>query len=734
MKILQLIALFLLLLTSCKQTSSDEFFSKLETIEKIEGKAALKNRLFLSAGNKLYVLGLQSGSFPAVDSNIAAEMGGVWLRPIKLLDGYHSTIKNKEAQVCLTESDQFFTYTVGSEQIFQVDKVGITVSQFHFVPENQNGLIVAYQIENNTTTENKFELSFNAAIDLRSVSKADSVGVEDGQDEGEWKNREGIFVAKDKKNNWFTVLGGRGFKTSEVDNSCIIESKGKGFVQSLTKNISLKGSEKQLVYFVVSGSSNNQKEAVETHQYLSKNAQLLLSEKIGTTHSLNQTTQLNTRDTDFNQMFSWAKYNAEWSMQELASNAECQGWFGSNSGFVVQGLLAAGMHEKALKTIDLIVKLSKQENGKPMQKVNTKGLIFNADNINATSKFVNILWKAYAWTGEKHLLEYYDLVKNAVVWVEAQDKNKYPDELAMIDRVAYQYEMYVAAANFASVKQESVLANEYKSKAAEFKMKINSEWWVEDSNSYADFQSTKAHAYKITKEAIIRADSMGNPWLVNQLKNTLEAIDKQEIAGAAPFAVQHHWIVNTPMEVGAADRDKAQKALKTAEDYAKQLSASDILPIGIQAIAEAKYGNVDNALTYLKTLQNPYTLSSSVNAADTKFGVMQQAWDVYSVAVPVVEVFFGIHPKAWKSEISFTPNLPTEWTDVNLKNVKIGNNHLDISAKRIGNTMEFKLSQRHNWKMTFEFPEAKYIIYDGNRIKGGKVTLYDRVHNLKVEF
>lgn len=80
------------------------------------------------------------------------------------------------------------------------------------------------------------------------------------------------------------------------------------------------------------------------------------------------------------------------------------------------------------------------------------------------------------------------------------------------------------------------------------------------------------------------------------------------------------------------------------------------------------------------------------------------------------------------------PNLPTKWTDVSLENIIIGDNKIDISAKRVDNILEFRISQRHNWKMIFEFKDAKHIIYDGNKIKGGKVELYDRLHNLKVEF
>jgi trehalose/maltose hydrolase-like predicted phosphorylase len=329
----------------------------------------------------------------------------------------------------------------------------------------------------------------------------------------------------------------------------------------------------------------------------------------------------------------------------------------------------------------------------------------------------------------------------------------------MIDVVAYQYEMYVAAAKFASVKNEKVLADEYKEKAAKLKMKINSEWWVEDFNSYADFRASKKKALQLTKEAIIRADTINKPWAVVELQNTLTAIDSTGINDNAPFVVHRNWIVNTPMEVGAADAKKAELALRTAENYRnrfgmfvtgidrdeKQEKAAQwksfsyvgavmTLPTGVQAIAEARYGNSDKALDYLKMLQNSfsYALPGSIYEVSPDFGMMVQAWNIYA-AVPVVEHFFGLQPRAWKNEIVIKPNMPTDWTDVRLEKIKVGDNQIDISAKRINNILEFRVSQLHNWKIIFEFPGAKNITYDGNKIKGGKVELYDRVHNLKVE-
>ncbi|WP_296619871.1 glycogen debranching protein [Marivirga sp.] len=776
--------LFLIILVSCQNNKPLDFFTQKNQLENIKGKTEYMNSPFLSAGKRLYVVGHQSGKFPDLGWHVKGEMGGVWLHPIKLLDGYHAEIKSDDYHECLNDAEQFLNYPVGSEQIFNVKNFGLKVSQFHFVPENENGLIVAYQIENTLNEENQFQFTFNAAIDLRPVWLSDSLNIGDGQDEGEWKGRNNIYLAKDNQNSWFTAFGGKDFKPSDSENSCQLQRSGKGFGQALSKSLRLKGNEKQTIYFIISGSDESEKSAIKTFQYLSGNVEQLLNQKIAKYQKIEQSTNLKTKDKEFNQMFRWLKYNSEWLMQEVpeigtgltAGSPDYPWWFGTDNGYAVQGLLASGMHDQALQTIDLIIKLSEKANGSTgqiMHEASTNGVVFNPGNLNTTPKFISMLWKAFAWTGDKRILDHYELVKKSVDWIEAQDQdgNGYPDgagmmeihglDSEMIDVVAYQYEMYLAAANFAKVQNDKVLVDEYLVKAKNLKMKINSEWWVDESNSYADFRSDKLAALQLIEEAIIRADTINKPWSVEELQTILDNIKRQDIKGTAPFVVHHNWIMNTPMEVGAADREKAEKALNTAENYQNRfgifvtgidrdeeqekaskwksfsyVGAVMTLPTGVQAIAEAKYGNTDRALEYLKMLQNSfsYALPGSMYEVSPDFGMMAQAWNIYAVAVPVVEEFFGIQPKAWKNEVIIKPNLPTKWTDVSLENIMIGNNRIDISAKRVNNILEFRISQLYNWKLIFEFPEANHIIYDGNKIKGGKVELYDRLHNLKVEF
>jgi hypothetical protein len=47
----------------------------------------LDDRRYVAAGSRGYIVGAETGRFPAMGWHIQGEMGGIWSPPIKLLDG-----------------------------------------------------------------------------------------------------------------------------------------------------------------------------------------------------------------------------------------------------------------------------------------------------------------------------------------------------------------------------------------------------------------------------------------------------------------------------------------------------------------------------------------------------------------------------------------------------------------------------------------------------------------------
>jgi len=194
--------------------------------------------------------------------------------------------------------------------------------------------------------------------------------------------------------------------------------------------------------------------------------------------------------------------------------------------------------------------------------------------------------------------------------------------------------------------------------------------------------------------------------------------------------MHHNWVVNTRMEVGLADSTKALKALKTAEQFVNPFgvfvtgidrdasAGSDentykappiftytgavmTLPTGVQARAENNYGRPNEALKYLERMTRSfsYALPGSMYEVSPDFGMMVQAWNIYSFAYPIVHQFFGIQPNAAKKEITIAPLMPDSWTVASLENVKVGDNVISVFYSSNDGNTEVRVTQTKNWRI-----------------------------------
>ena len=66
-----------------------------------------------------------------------------------------------------------------------------------------------------------------------------------------------------------------------------------------------------------------------------------------------------------------------------------------------------------------------------------------------------------------------------------------------------------------------------------------------------------------------------------------------------------------------------------------------------------------------------YALPGSMYEVSPDFGMIAQGWNIYAVAVPIVDHFFGVQPMAHEKIIRISPNMPDNWTNVTLSDIKI---------------------------------------------------------------
>ena len=306
----------------------------------------------------------------------------------------------------------------------------------------------------------------------------------------------------------------------------------------------------------------------------------------------------------------------------------------------------------------------------------------------------------------------------------------------MIDVASYSQRAFQDASKIARELGKDQLAEQYEELASKMKIKINAEFWSDEFGSYADFIGTDEQALHLIEDAIIRADTLNKPWAVEELKETMKTIKREPSEGSKPFVLHHNWVVNTPMEMGIADDDKAQIALETAERFVNPFGAfvtgidrdasagSDegsfkgskifsytgavmTLPTGVQAVAENNYGRNEEALNYLERMTRTfsYALPGSIYEVSPDYGMMTQAWNIYSFAIPVVQQFFGIQPSASDKTVLIRPRMPEKWQEASLQNITVGDNLISVYYKRSNSELHIRVEQTlEDWTLIISPP------------------------------
>ncbi|MFT4736967.1 MAG: hypothetical protein ACI92W_001076 [Paraglaciecola sp.] len=739
---------------SCNEPATDQLVDYLKSSAAIEGSESYLASPYVAAGDRVYIVGHQDGTFPDLGWHVQNEMGGIWDHPIKLMDGYTLSIGiDGEAAECLPPAETFVNFPIGNQHTYPLVS-GLLIDRFQIVPDGVEGVVIEYQIENNTDQAKDVVLQFGSMIDLRPVWLAERQKILDGKDIFYYDMEQQLIHAKDSLNPWFlTISSDFPIKHVTAGIGCQPHA-GNGIDAMMTQEFSIDAGSIQPVRYFVAGSYQSSAEATTTNQLLKSSYGNLISAKTRRYEQLQQRNTLVTDDDGINQMYEWVRYNTDWLMRDVpevgrglsAGIPDYPWWFGTDNGYAIEGMLAYGMLEEAVSTIDLITRLSDDANdnsGQIMHEASTNGVVFNPGNLNTTPKFIHAMWQTYRWVGSDSLLiDYWPIAQRGVEWIEHQDKdgNGYPDgpgmmeidglHTEMIDVIAYLEQGYRAAAYLAYAVGETVMADIYLRKSALLIKKINSEWWVEDFQSFADFRSDHKQAVELIEAAIVRSDTINKPWSVEELQSTLLEIKGNPTKETSGYVVHHNWVVNTPMETGSADSEKALLALGTAQKYQNRfgmfvtgidrdeaqeqatqwkafsyVGAVMTLPTGVQAIAAANYGQVDLAYAYLKNLENSfsYALPGSMYEVSPDFGMIAQAWNAYAVAVPVVMHFFGIQPDAANKTVRVKLNLPSQWETASLERVRIGENQLTIRFELIGGKRNVTLIQTvADWKIMFD--------------------------------
>lgn len=767
-----LILLIFLLIVSCNSTPQISDFSEIiSDSPSIKGKSKYLNSPYVTAGDRVYMVGHQNGSFPDLGWHVKGEMGGIWNHPIKLMDGFELTVDWGDLSLKLDSATSFINYPFANKHTYDLSVNNLQIERLQFVPDGKEGILIQYKLENLSKNTQNLNLVFNGFADLRPVWLGEQTQMIDGEDKAEFLKNIGAWLIKDYQNPWYVIFGSN-MQPSE-HSSGKSTHPGMGIAGNLTYEITLQPNEIQLINFTIAGSYLSKEQALATYDSIQNNSINYLKSKKLRYSELAEQSKLIIPDKDLQEAFEWLKYNCDWLIRDVpeigrgitAGIPDYPWWFGVDSEYALQGYMAIGQTGIVTNTIHLIDSVSNviNGNGKILHEMSTNGAVFNKGNINETPQFVSLIWQTYLWNGDVQFLKkYFPTVKKGLNWLLSENdsnKNLFPDgfgmmeihglDSEMIDVAVYTQKAFADASNMAIELGEDTLAIEYGEVAHILKDKINEEFWSEDFSSYADFIGTDEQALQLIEDAIVRADTLNKPWAIAELEETKKSILRNPSRELKPFVLHHNWVVNTPMEMKIADKEKAIKALQTAENFVNPFGAfvtgidrdtsagSDdgsfkgskifsytgavmTLPTGVMAIAENNYGRPDNALNYLKRMTRTfsYALPGSIYEVSPDYGMITQAWNIYSFAIPIVHQFFGIQPKASEKKVQIIPQLPEQWNEASLENVVIADNKISVFFEKKDKRSTIKVSQTNkDWNLEIVLPKiiaGNYEILKGN--------------------
>lgn len=759
MKSTILVLVLVALLVGCStKTKRESITSLTQDSPYIKGKKEYLNSPMVTSGDRIYMVGHQNGSFPELGWHIKDEMGGIWNHPIKLMDGFDITLSHAGDTLQLNNAESFTNYPYANAHTFQWKNKKVEIERWQFVPDGKEGVIVQLVLKNNGG-EKRVKLTFSGSSDLRPTWLGERTQMIDGKDVASYDEEKEVWAIKDSLNPWHTIFGADLPSMGYFKNEDGYE--GQGTSTSLEYSIFLFSNESRVINFTIAGSYISKATAMETYESIQKNIEKDITAKRVRYETLAQKSKLTIPDKEIEQAYEWVKYNCDWLVRTvpeigsgiMAGIPDYPWWFGVDSEYALQGYMAIGQTEPVYNTIRLLDSVSNalNGNGRIIHEMSTNGAVYNKGNVNETPQFASLIWKVYQWNGDKEFLaKYFPTIEKGLAWLLTEkdaNNNLFPDgfgmmeihglDSEMIDVAAYTQKAFSDASKIALELGKQQLSETYATKAALMKERINSEFWSEDLNSYADFIGTDQQALRLIEDAIVRADTLEKPWAVKELQQTKKFILANPSTTPRPFVLHHNWVVNTPMEVNIAPKENAIKALRTAEKFvnpfgvfvtgidrdesagsddgsftgSKQFSytgAVMTLPTGVQIISENNYGRPDQALNYLKRMTRSfsYALPGSIYEVSPDYGMMTQAWNVYGYAVPIVEQFFGIQPDAAHKKVVIAPQMPSEWNHGSLENVHVGNNQISIFYSEENGQTQLKVTQTQpDWTMEIQLPK-----------------------------
>jgi glycogen debranching enzyme len=587
---------------------------------------------------------------------------------------------------------------------------------------------------------------WSVKTDLRPGWNPDRVGIRDGQDVTDWLPERAIFIAKDMYNPWFCVWGALlpSRDARRIEHPDPIRTNGRGVTAAARYTITVAAHSTSTLTFIVSGSVISQRDAVAAYDELAKDHTGLLAEKVAHYRSVIDRARIRIPDRRLQSVYDWSRVNMEWLVRDVpgvgrglsAGFMEYPWWFGTET-YSLQALTATGDFQLATQTLRLLRDESYKANGngRIAHEITTDGQVTSRGNTQETAQFIMTVGKIFRWTGNRAFArEMYPAVKRGIDWLlGTMDRNKdmFPEgygimevrglNAELIDVAVYTQQALEAAARIAEALHDKDARDRYRGLAAELKERINQRFWIETDGTYGDFYGSRLEALSATEGAIEQIELKGVGKLTRRDEDLIAHYRRLKAQyavmpdGERAWITNENWVIATPMETGIAPRARAIRLLdkirrENSGPYGPYLSAVNrrsmmTISTGVEAVAEAEYGRIDDAMRYIDEISQTFNrvTPGSMSEMMPDKGCFTIAWTSYGIVLPLIEHVFGIQPDAANRTIVFEPRLPTGWENISIEDLPVGTNLISFSRTRTEKGVLYDIDAKENgWSFTLK--------------------------------
>jgi hypothetical protein len=710
-----------------------------------------RNRQYVTAGDRAYLIGTQDGGFPDMGDHVPGEMGGLWLHPIKLADGFWAAVRDEAGgpTAVLSEARELVTYPYGTRLLYGPVLDGLEVERFQFSPDGQPALVVQYRFSNRTSRARHLDVSLSARTELSPVWYSERIGITDAPDTVAWRAGDRAFIGRDTRHGWFVVWGAPGSRDARpAAASHAPGGRGMGATATSRHRVSVDAGGASTLTFVFAGSSTSQSEALRAYHHVAAGHATLLEEKRRRYTRLLQRARIRIPDRRLQEVYDWVRVNMDWLVRDVPGIGRGLGgglmeypwWFGTET-YSLQALMATGDFDLPRQTLRLLRRHSDRNNGngRIVHEITTAGAISNPGNSQETAQFILTAGKLLAWSGDREFArEIYPAMKRGLAWLLGdmdRNRNLFPEgygimevyglNAELIDVSVYTQQALAATARVAELLGDREAAGRYRGQAAELKARIHERFWIEEEGSYADFHGTRAQATGAAEGASKQVGLKGEDRLTSRDREIVRHYAELARTFAAMpdttrgWLTNENWVIATPLEAAIAPRDRAIRLLdrirrENVGPHGPYLSAVEgdrmmTIATGVQAVAEANYGRTEEALWYMNRIAETFNrvTPGSISEMMPDYGCFTIAWTSYGIVVPLIGHVFGIRPDAVRKTVVFEPHAPEGWKDMSIDDLPIGTNRISFSRTETGGGVEYIIeSSDSGWTSVLDEPAS----------------------------